>query len=321
MPDTNHRDTKTPPRQTKAPAPISEAVHGTGDFARHSAAAATAHGARTLAETHREFLEGAADRFEDVGRKILQSMQQAGDVWWSLMARSSTTATSRAATRQDLHQDVAGLIDGVARTNIEATQDLFRLADPAALIDLQQRFARDWIDAWAQGRALMLRAMRAAAGDTLRPLAAASPQDGKVGDVMSTQVRLIGPDDTVQQAACLMREQNVGALPVGDGDKLVGMVTDRDVTLRLVADGRDPARTKVRDVMTADIRYVFEDEALGHAAENMAEQKVRRLPVVNRAKRLVGVLSLGDLAVNGNQRWLAGRALDHEPQPAKTAAE
>ena len=86
------------------------------------------------------------------------------------------------------------------------------------------------------------------------------------------------------------------------------MLTDRDVTVRLVAEGRDPQQTKVRDVMTADVRYVFEDEDLEHVAENMAEQQVRRLPVMNRQKRLVGIVSLGDMA-KGRRSPLAGRAL------------
>jgi CBS domain-containing protein len=98
-------------------------------------------------------------------------------------------------------------------------------------------------------------------------------------------------------------------LPVGEGDRLVGIVTDRDVALRLVADGRDPERTKVREVMTPEIRYVFEDEDLGTVAENMAKQQVRRLPVLNRAKRLVGIVSLSDLAGERRQPDLAGRAL------------
>jgi CBS domain-containing protein len=82
----------------------------------------------------------------------------------------------------------------------------------------------------------------------------------------------------------------------GDGDRLVGMVTDRDVAVRLVAEGRDPTQTKVRDVMTSDVRYVYEDEDMDHVAENMANQQVRRLPVMNRQKRLVGVVSIGDIA-------------------------
>ena len=125
---------------------------------------------------------------------------------------------------------------------------------------------------------------------------------------MSREVRLVGPDDNVRQVAQIMREADTGILPVAEGDRLIGMLTDRDVTVRLVAEGRDAGQTKVRDVMTADIRYVFEDEDLEHVAENMAEQQVRRLPVMNRQKRLVGLVSLGDMA-KGRQSPLAGRAL------------
>src|SRR6185436_11520736 len=114
--------------------------------------------------------------------------------------------------------------------------------------------------------------------------------------VMSRAVRLVGPEDNVRQVAQMMREADTGILPVAEGDRLIGMLTDRDVTVRLVAEGRDAGQTKVRDVMTADVRYVFEDEDLEHVAENMAEQQVRRLPVMNRQKRLVGVVSLGDVA-------------------------
>jgi CBS domain-containing protein len=121
-------------------------------------------------------------------------------------------------------------------------------------------------------------------------------------------VRIASPDDSVQQVARLMREEDAGILPVGDGDRLVGMVTDRDVTVCLVAEGRDPAQTKVRDVMTSDVRYVYEDEDIEHVAENMANQQVRRLPVMNRQKRLVGVISTGDIA-KGPQPNAAAHAL------------
>src|SRR6185436_10800800 len=125
--------------------------------------------------------------------------------------------------------------------------------------------------------------------------------------VMSRAVRLVGPEDNVRQVAQMMREADTGILPVAEGDRLIGMVTDRDVTVRLVAEGKDPGQTKVRDVMTADVRYVFEDEDLEHVAENMAEQQVRRLPVMNRQKRLVGVVSVGDIAKRTQP--LAGKAL------------
>ena len=129
----------------------------------------------------------------------------------------------------------------------------------------------------------------------------------RVADVMVRQVKLVSPDNNVRQVAQMMREADTGLLPVAEGDRLIGMLTDRDVAVRLVAEGRDPAQTKVRDVMTADVRYVFEDEDLKHVAENMAEQQVRRMPVMNRQKRLVGVVSLGDIAKRMDR--LAGRAL------------
>jgi len=106
-----------------------------------------------------------------------------------------------------------------------------------------------------------------------------------------------------------MRDEDIGILPVGEGDRLVGVVTDRDVALRLVAEGKDPTRTKVREVMCQDVKYVFEDEGLEHVADNMAEQQVRRLPVVNRNKRVVGVVSLGDLTRAGRSGRYAGRAM------------
>jgi CBS-domain-containing membrane protein len=121
-------------------------------------------------------------------------------------------------------------------------------------------------------------------------------------------VRLVGPDDNVRQVAQMMCEADTGILPVAECDRLIGMLTDRDVTVRLVAEGRDPGQTKLRDVMTADIRYVFEDEDLEHVAVNMAERQVRRPPVMNRQKRLVGLVSLGDMA-KGRRSPLAGRAL------------
>ena len=106
-----------------------------------------------------------------------------------------------------------------------------------------------------------------------------------------------------------MRDEDTGVLPVGEGDRLVGIVTDRDVTLRLVAEGKDAAKTKVREVMSQDLKYVYEDEDLSHVANNMAEQQIRRLPVVNRNKRLVGVVSLGDLSRASPSGHYAGRAM------------
>ena len=110
-----------------------------------------------------------------------------------------------------------------------------------------------------------------------------------------------------------MAECDAGALPVGQDDRLVGMITDRDITVRGVAQGKG-LDTKVRDVMTPDVKYCFEDEDLDHVARNMGEQQVRRLPVVNRDKRLVGILSLGDVAM-GERPRLAGEAVAGVSRP------
>jgi len=118
----------------------------------------------------------------------------------------------------------------------------------------------------------------------------------QVNEVMSRNVRVASPGDTLQQAASLMAELDAGALPVGENDKLIGMITDRDIAIRGDARGKDPTRTSVRDIMTVgEVKYCYEDEDVEHVAKNMAELAVRRLPVVNRQKRLVGIVSLGDL--------------------------
>ncbi|ASY66088.1 Small Molecule Metabolism (plasmid) [Sinorhizobium sojae CCBAU 05684] len=117
----------------------------------------------------------------------------------------------------------------------------------------------------------------------------------RVADVMTKNVHVVNPDDTIAAVARHMADNDIGFLPVGDHDRLVGMITDRDIVVRCVADGRDGS-TRVSDVMTTDVKYCFDDEELSDVAHNMGDQQVRRLPVVNRAKRLVGVVSLADAA-------------------------
>jgi len=121
----------------------------------------------------------------------------------------------------------------------------------------------------------------------------------RISEVMSRDVELANPQDTLKRAASMMKKLDSGVLPVGENDKLVGMLTDRDIAIRAVAEGKGPD-TKVREVMSAEVRYCFDDEDVAHVAENMAELQVRRLPVVNREKRLVGIVSLGDLALEGS---------------------
>lgn len=120
----------------------------------------------------------------------------------------------------------------------------------------------------------------------------------KVQDAMTRDVELMTPEKSICDAAKKMREEAIGALPVGENDRLVGMITDRDITVRAVALERDPKTTRIRDVMSEKVCYCFEDDALQKAATIMSEHQVKRLPVLNRNKRLVGVISLADLEVN-----------------------
>jgi len=135
----------------------------------------------------------------------------------------------------------------------------------------------------------------------------------QIRKVMSIDVQIIAPDQTLRDAAVAMRRLDAGVLPVGEKDTLVGMITDRDIAVRGIAEGKGPD-AKVRDVMSHEVKYCFEDEDLDHVAENMAELQVRRLPVMDRDKRLVGIISLGDLATQGSLPKTA-RALHGISQP------
>jgi CBS domain-containing protein len=118
----------------------------------------------------------------------------------------------------------------------------------------------------------------------------------RVSECMTREVRIANPGQSIREVARIMAEIDAGVLPVGEDDRLVGMITDRDIAIRAVAEGKGPD-TPVRDVMsTEQVLYCFEDEDLTQVAKNMGEQQVRRLPVVNREKRLVGIVSLGDVA-------------------------
>ncbi len=131
----------------------------------------------------------------------------------------------------------------------------------------------------------------------------------KVREVMTRGVCIANPDQSIREAACLMAEIDAGALPVGENDRLVGMITDRDIAIRAVAAGHSPD-AKIRGVMSKEVLYCFDDEDLDDVARNMSDAKVRRLPVVDRDKRLVGILSLGDLALNEDAKT-AGQTIAH----------
>jgi CBS domain-containing protein len=130
----------------------------------------------------------------------------------------------------------------------------------------------------------------------------------KVSEVMTHGVYTTSPDDTVQTAAQTMADLDTGVLPIGENDRLIGILTDRDLSTRVVAEARDPATTVVRDVMSLEVRCCFEDDSLEEVAGKMSQWQLRRLPVLSRQDRLVGIVSLGDLAREAAPQ-LAGGAL------------
>lgn len=135
----------------------------------------------------------------------------------------------------------------------------------------------------------------------------------KVSDIMTRDVRLVDPNQTVCDAAKKMAEVDVGLLPVGENDRLVGMISDRDIALRGIAAGKGPDAT-VREIMTRDVKYCYDDQDVEDVAHNMAEQQLRRLPVLDHSKRLVGIVSLADLAMDRDAA-LCGTALRGISQP------
>lgn len=136
----------------------------------------------------------------------------------------------------------------------------------------------------------------------------------QVSEAMTRNVRVANIDETIEKAAQLMAGLDAGVLPVSDEKRLVGMITDRDIAIRAIAQGKGPD-TKVRDVMTDDVKYCFADQEIDEVTRDMGNVQLRRLPVIDRDKRLVGILSLGDVAVTtGN--GIAGEALTNISRPS-----
>lgn len=131
----------------------------------------------------------------------------------------------------------------------------------------------------------------------------------QVRECMTTDVKIINPDMTLREAAGLMRAQDTGFLPVGENDRLVGSLTDRDIAIRAVSEGKDPNSAKVREAMSEHVVYCFDDQDTDEAASLMCDNQIRRLAVLNHDKRLVGVLSLGDIA-GSSDKDVAERALE-----------
>jgi len=133
---------------------------------------------------------------------------------------------------------------------------------------------------------------------------------------MTRNVEVIGSNAPLKEAAAKMKSLDVGLIPVCEGDVLRGTLTDRDITVRGIAEGHDPSKTKVGDIMSADLAYCYEDEEIEEALKLMEERQIRRLPVLSREKRLIGIVSLGDLAVHAGQKDRVGETLKEVSQPA-----
>jgi len=139
----------------------------------------------------------------------------------------------------------------------------------------------------------------------------------EVREVMTPDVECIGPEASLLDAARKMRKLDVGSLPICDPEqRLVGMITDRDIVVRAIADARDLEETKVRDIMTPEVQYCLEEHDVQHAARIMRNKQIRRLVVLNDDRRLVGIVSLGDLVVETGDEEMAGEALEGISQPA-----
>lgn len=135
----------------------------------------------------------------------------------------------------------------------------------------------------------------------------------QVEQCMTRDVRVISPDDTIERAAQVMGQIDAGVLPVSNGERLVGMITDRDIAIRGVGEGCRPD-ARVRDIMSTEVKYCYADEDTSEVLDNMAQIQVRRLPVVDQDKRLVGIVSIGDLAKE--EQSATGEALGDIARPS-----
>ena len=142
-----------------------------------------------------------------------------------------------------------------------------------------------------------------------------------ISEIMTADAQCIDPDTTLTDAAKRLRDLDVGALPVCENDRVVGMITDRDLAVRGMAEECSPDMTTVRDIMTSGIVYAYDDQDVEAAAQIMERRQIRRLPIMNRSKRLVGIVSLGDIAEECAEPALCGRALKGISHPPSDDSE
>ena len=138
-----------------------------------------------------------------------------------------------------------------------------------------------------------------------------------VSEIMTTNVATAEPDSTLEEVATMMKDENVGAIPVVDGDELVGIVTDRDIVVRCIAEGKDPSECEAEEIVSQDLETVSPDDDVRRAAEIMQRKQIRRLPVCDEDGKLVGMLSLGDIAVKQSNDGVSGETLEQVSQGVK----
>lgn len=139
-------------------------------------------------------------------------------------------------------------------------------------------------------------------------------------EIMTPNVTCLGPDSSLREVAAKMKELDAGSIPICDKDRLVGMVTDRDIVVKTLGSDRDPEAVKASDVMTSPIVYCFEDQSVDDVARIMEARQVRRLVVLSREKRLVGIVSLGDISVKGGSNEVSEEILEQVSKPIHNVA-
>jgi CBS domain-containing protein len=287
---------------------MSAAARSGGDMISRgwqTGAATVGQGLQAASDGQQQFAERAVGQLQ----QLTEAMVRATAVYSGAANRTAEDMQAIAgavqATTQSIQQAQRawmGWVSRAAQSGLRLPLDLMQCSTLHHLAEVQSRFMQEAVSDMVEGSAEMLRTTSQLAQNALGPLEERVHEggdghaQGKVSDIMSRDVTVISPDDTIQEAARRMAADDAGILPVGENDRLVGMLSDRDIAVRMAAEGKEPGKTKVRDVMTPEVKYCFDDQDIGDLADNMASLQVRRLPVINRQKRLVGIVSIGDLA-------------------------
>jgi len=270
---------------------------------------AVRRGIEDVGQGAQHLAEASADQFARMGEVMADVARDAAE-----NARMMVTFSNFANEGvRGMQEAASNMLQRVVQTNVRAMQELVQQASFGEAASMQQRFIREYLQTMVQGSAELVRAAQELANEAVRPLeeqARASAdrrqrrqqdqrqeqQGRRIAEVMSRDVRTVKPDDTVQRAAQLMGSEDTGVLPVAEDGRVVGMITDRDIAIRLAGTAKDPGKTRVRDVMSQEVQYCLEDEEVERIAGIMADQQIRRLPVMDRRQNLVGIVSIGDLA-------------------------